>query len=251
MAILTGAITGDSGNRKGRKCGRLAHSRMGTIAGYGSAGSGTHENMKSTLRLLLFLIFSLSGSHADEAAAYLHLNPTGIKVRLEKKGTAFFIDLTRRPVKDQPEGTQKIADILMAKSSPYVIEVNDDRFAVLPEGMVSCTTGALLGQSEEGWKVLTSPGSLAGFNTWSSGKEEDYDGTATSIEAHPSVQKAPVISVEAKPTKGVFLGFNRSPAYCECGVLFEELVRSTLRDVPSDASKSLHNVRHEPKLLID
>ena len=193
---------------------------------------------------------------AEEAPTYLQINPAGFKIELGTKGADFFAGLTRKPVKMLPGGTnadtEKVFRIAGAMSFPFVIEINERRFAVKPEGFVDCTTGDLLEGTEHGWKVITSPTIAAGLVPWSS-PMEDFRAVVNAIECHPSVRDAQPLSEEQKASPGVFLTTAGQPVFCECGVHFEEVVRAALREPAMEPSQPMRIVRmlSDEKILVD
>ena len=193
---------------------------------------------------------------AEEAPTYLQINPAGFKIELGTKGADFFAGLTRKPVKMLPGGTnadtEKVFRIAGAMSFPFVIEINERRFAVKPEGFVDCTTGDLLEGTAHGWKVITSPTIAAGLVPWSSARE-DFRELVNAIECHPSVRDAPPLREEQKASPGVFLTTVDQPVFCECGVHFEKVVRAALREPAKEPSQPMRVVRmlSDQKILVD
>jgi hypothetical protein len=217
------------------------------------------KHTKMIMSVLLLAMVALAGMsrvRADEAATHLQINPAGYRIVLGTKGSDFFMGLTRKPVKKLPESpnedTEKWVRISGARVSPFVIEINERRFAVKPEGFVNCKTGEVLEGTEEGWKVLTSPAIASGLVPWSSSRE-DFRAVVNAIEGHASVREAPASSEEQKGRPGVFLTTVSEPVFCECGVLFEEVIRATLREPAVESPRSMRKERllSDEKVLVD
>ena len=212
--------------------------------------------MMSVLALAMVALAGVSRVRAEEAATYLQINPAGYRIVLGTKGSDFFMGLRRKPVKKLPESpnedTEKLGRISGAMAYPFVIEINERRFAVKPEGFVNCKTGEVLEGTEEGWKVLTSPAIASGLVPWSS-SSEDFRAVVDAIEGHASMRKAPVLSEEQKARPGVFLTVPGQPVLCECGVLFEEVIRATLREPAVESSHPMRLARllSDEKVLVD
>ena len=213
------------------------------------------KTIMSVLALAMVALAGVSRVRAEEATTYLQVNPAGYRIVLGTKGSDFFMGLTRKPVKKLPESpnedTEKLGRISGAMAYPFVIEINEWRFAVKPEGFVNCKTGEVLEGAEEGWKVLTSPAIAVGLVPWSS-SSEDFEAVVDAIEGHASVREAPALSEEQKAGPGVFLTVPGQPVLCECGVLFEEVIRATLREPAVESSHPMRLARlADEKFLVD
>ena len=207
--------------------------------------------------MLVFQAFFISPNvWSGEAATYLHVVPNSVRIILGDKGSDYFTNLSRRPVElmddESSREEAKRKRIARARGCPFVFEINERRYAVLQEGLVNCLNGDVIEETGEAWKVLTSPAISTELTPWHS-DDQRFDYVVAAIEAHPSVKTAPAATEPVRPKPGVFILVQNTPVMIECGVLFEDLIRETLKKNAEKTDETLRSLRFnwDDQLLVD